>query len=54
MSKELEGFYSSLYKRDNLKSSEDVLNWFLRTQVIPKFFRRRSFMWGQIDSYGML
>ena len=34
--KELKGFYSSLYKRANLKASEDVFNWFLRPQVIPK------------------
>ena len=34
--KELDGFYSSLYKKDNLKASEDVLNWFLRRQVVPK------------------
>ena len=34
--KEFEGFYSSLYTRDNLKASDEVLNSFLRSQGIPR------------------
>ena len=34
--KELEGFYSSLYTKDNLKASDEVLNSFLRSQGIPR------------------
>ena len=34
--KEVEGFYSNLYKRDNLEASDDNLNLFLRPQLIPK------------------
>ena len=35
ITKELEGFYSSLYTRDNLKASDEVLNSFLRSQGTP-------------------
>ena len=36
--KELESFYSDLYKRDELKTSDTVLNSFLRSKGIPKLF----------------
>ena len=36
--KELESFYSDLYKRDELKTSDTVLDSFLRSKGIPKLF----------------
>ena len=36
--KELESFYSDLYKRDELKTSDTVLNSCLRSKGIPKLF----------------
>lgn len=34
--KEVEDFYSGLYKRDNLKGSDDVFNSFLQSRGFPK------------------
>ena len=34
--KEVEDFYSGLYKRDNLKGSDDVFNSFVQSREFPK------------------